>query len=369
MSSASAAARIRVLIVDDSAIMRKLVAASLSSAPEIEIVGYASSGEAACREVATLKPDLVTMDVEMPGLNGIETVRALRQSHPRLRVIMLSTLTREGAAIVLEALLAGANDYVTKPTGSLSPEQTVQHLAKELLPKIRALVLPPIKSSAPRSKAPPLSPSPTSPAKQNKTARLPPRRFHLVVIGSSTGGPNALAEVFSKIPRTFPLPIVIVQHMPPMFTKVLAERLDKESPLSFCEGAHGQICLPGHVYLAPGGYHVEVHQSRGQFQLHLQQEPPEQSCRPSVDVLFRSAAQLSGVHTLGVVLTGMGRDGCASSAQIKERGGWILAQNQATSVVWGMPGSVVEAGLADEVLPLGEMAEALLRLTRTTPKS
>lgn len=362
--------KIRVLIVDDTVVMRRLIAEVLARDEEIEVVGSAPNGAIALQKLTQVNPDLVTMDVEMPEMNGVETVRRLRLTHPKLPVIMFSTLTTRGAATTLDALGAGATDYVSKPTSVANAEECIRRLTTELVPKIkvhcRHLCRPLAESDHTiflrrvRSAA-----SPPLPAR--------PAPVEIVAIGTSTGGPNALVEVFRHFSASVSVPIVIVQHMPPLFTAMLAERLGRVSSLPVHEGQHGQPLEPGHAYLAPGGSHMEVRRVDRQTQLLLHNGPPEHSCRPAVDVLFRSVAETHGSGALAVVMTGMGADGLRGCQCIHERGGRILTQDEATSVVWGMPGYVARSGLAEAVLPLTEIGPAILQHLRpagaSTPRT
>lgn len=347
--------KLRILVVDDAVVMRRLITEALSRDPGIEVVGVAAHGRIALAKIPQVNPDLVTMDVEMPELDGIATVRELRKSYPRLPVIMFSTLTERGAASTLEALAAGATDYVTKPANVGSVGLSVQRLEEELLPKIRLHC----RHLAPGGGAPVPAPAFVPPV------RPPPRPaagpVELLCVGTSTGGPNALAEVFAALPAAPPVPIVIVQHMPVLFTKLLAERLDKVGPVRFAEGADGQRILPGHAYVAPGGRHMEVARDAAGLYLRLQDQPPENSCRPAVDVLFRSVATVCGGRALAVILTGMGQDGLHGCRLLREAGAAVLAQDEASSVVWGMPGHVAQAGLADRILPLNGVAPEIHR--------
>jgi two-component system chemotaxis response regulator CheB len=341
--------RIRILVVDDSAVVRKLLSDTLRADPELQIIGTASDGRTAISKVETLKPDVVTLDVEMPVMNGLEALRALRTLHPRLPIIMFSTLTERGALATLDALSLGASDYVTKPANAASIEAAVASVRRDLIPKIRALV------SQRMKEAPAASIKKPAPVPR---LQLP---IGIVAIGTSTGGPNALAELLPRIPKTFPVPIVIVQHMPPIFTRFLAERLAKGCELQLAEAQAGAELLPGQAWIAPGDFHLTVARAGLRARLELNQGPHEHSCRPAVDVLFRSVAATYGARALGVVMTGMGKDGVLGAQQIRESGGAILVQDQASSVVWGMPGLVHEAGYDDGVYPLDQLAGEITR--------
>lgn len=351
-------ARIRVLIVDDAVVVRRLVADALASDQDIEVVGTAANGRIALQRISQVKPDVVTMDVDMPELNGIETVRALRPIHPTLPVIMFSTLTERGGVGTLEALTAGASDYVTKPTHAGGIAQAQQRVREELIPRIKTLAAGRVVAGVSARRTDPASGAPSPPVVRRQVGDARPA---IVAIGVSTGGPNALAILLAGLPADLQAPVVIVQHMPPMFTRLLAERLDAQSALTVREGAAGMTITPGTVTVAPGDYHMVLERRGGHVCVALNQEPPVNSCRPAVDPLFRSVVDLYGRRTLGVVLTGMGRDGLRGCGWVYDIGGQVLAQDEASSVVWGMPGLVVRGGLADQVLPISEMAAEITR--------
>jgi len=349
--------KIRVLIVDDSVVIRRLLSDELGKDPDLEIVGTAASGKIALAKITQVNPDVVTMDIEMPEMDGLEAVTEIRKTHVKLPIIMFSTLSQRAAKETLEALSRGANDYVTKPANVGSASIAMQRVREELIPKIKGLcagiVATDIQVAQPRASSPMASP-PSSP--QKAIAKGP---IDIVAIGVSTGGPNALAEVIEALPTNLPVPIVIVQHMPPIFTKCLADRLTARGKTPVEEGAEGMELKSGTAYLAPGGHHMVVARRGTHVELHLNQDPPENSCRPAVDVMFRSVAALYGGRTLAVILTGMGNDGLRGCEILGEAGAQILAQDEASSVVWGMPGAIVQAGLADKVLPLQSMAKEI----------
>lgn len=347
--------KIRVLAVDDSAVVRRMLTEILSGDPEIEFAGVAPNGRVALAKLPQLAPDVVTLDLEMPELDGIETLRELRKTHPDLPVIMFSALTERGAAATLEALSLGATDYATKPASASDLAAGMQSVREQLLPKIKVHAAKEA-TSAPvlhRRSIPSDRVAETS-ARKNFAAK----RKDVLVIGSSTGGPQALATLFAGLPADFPLPIVVVQHMPPVFTRHLAERLNQVGPLTVAEAKGGETLRAGHALVAPGDWHIEVARQGTAYVTVLSQGTPENSCRPAVDVLFRSAAKAFGPACLGVVLTGMGRDGLRGAEEIASQGGTLIAQDEATSVVWGMPRAVTEAGLATP-LPLNAIPEAL----------
>jgi two-component system chemotaxis response regulator CheB len=362
---------VRVLVVDDAVVFRKGISDALAGDPEIQVIGTASNGRLALQKMALSLPDLVVLDVEMPELDGLATVTEIRKLWPRLPVIMCSAHTTDGARVTLQALERGANDFVTKPvTGSMA--DSLAHFRHQLLPRIKgscrhllgtpesgiraAVSVPPTTSRIPLSARPTLPPPPAR--------TVGDHRLDLVVIGVSTGGPNALAEVIPLLPGDLPVPVLIVQHMPAMFTRLLAERLAGKAALPVEEAADGTVCKPGQVWIAPGGQHLTVARAGGDFRLELNQDPPENSCRPAADVLFRSAAQLCGGATLAVVLTGMGEDGLIGCRLIHQAGGLVVVQDKDTSVVWGMPGAVAKAGLADRQVAIRELASEIVARLR-----
>ncbi len=346
--------KIRILVVDDSTAFRRLVSEELGRDSALEVVGTAANGRIALTRVGQVNPDLVLLDVEMPEMDGLETLRELRKTRLRLPIVMFSALTSRGAAVTLDALSLGATDYVTKPADDGGPEASLRVIREELIPKIKAFCPRPAVEEKPASARDP-GPLPAS------GSGAPVR---VVVVAASTGGPNALAELFSRLPADFPAPILVVQHMPPMFTRMLAERLNSESPLRVEEAVSGALVEPGRAWVAPGDHHMIVVREGTQHRLVMHQDPPENSCRPAADVLLRSAARAYGAEALAVILTGMGQDGLRGAEAIREAGGRVIAQDEATSVIWGMPGFVARAKLADKVLPLSEIPDEIIRRVR-----
>ena len=336
------------MIVDDSVVIRRLLSDALSSDPRIEVVATAANGRIALTRLATMPVDVLVLDVEMPVLDGLATLRELRASNRRLPVIMFSTLTERGARITIEALASGATDYVTKPANVGSITESREAIRDQLLPRV--LTLGGNRTPAARVPVPAVAPPPRS--------VRPPQ---LLVVGSSTGGPEALGALLPQLPADLAVPVVVVQHMPPLFTALLAERLNRTSALTVREVAGNEPLQPGTVYLAPGDHHLEVAGGPARAHLVVHSGPPENFCRPSVDVLFRSAARGYRDAVLGVVLTGMGTDGRDGARHIVDAGGQVLVQDQASSVVWGMPGSIATAGLAAACLPLDQLPPAIMQ--------
>ena len=353
--------KIRVLVVDDSVVIRRLLTDELSKDPDIEVVSTAATGKIALSKVVQTPPDVVTMDIEMPEMDGITAVTEIRKTHPKLPIIMFSTLSQRAAKETLEALSRGANDYVTKPANVGSAALAMQRVREELIPKIKSLARP--QSIASRSLIS-ASPAPALTLETRSFNASRPFQVDIVAIGVSTGGPNALAEVMSHIPKDCPVPILIVQHMPPVFTKCLAERLSLKSQIPIHEGQPGEVVVSGQAWIAPGDYHMVVQRKGTQVVLATNQDSPENSCRPAVDVMFRSVAKVYGHAVLAVVLTGMGQDGMRGAEVIREAGGYVIAQDEASSVVWGMPGAVVHAGLHHSILPLSQISTEIMRKVR-----
>ncbi len=349
---------IRILIVDDSLVIRKVVSDALKADPAFEVVGTAGDGKIALAKLPRLQPDLVILDLAMPVMNGMETLVEIRKIHPKLPVIIFSTLSVRGGAETMEALAMGASDFATKPIDRGSLGGTVEAIQQDLIPKIKALCgLRQVPNPA----------HPQNPSQGTSAARMRlPARIDIVAIGTSTGGPNALAEVIPRLPAGFPVPVVIVQHMPANFTKLLAERLSRNAAISVAEGSVGTMLAGGHAWIAPGNFHMTVMSpptvaTGSGWRLGLNQNPPENSCRPAADVLFRSVAAVGGPHVLGVVMTGMGTDGVLGAREIREAGGEVIVQDETSSIVWGMPGAVYAAGQADAVYPLSQLAGEITR--------
>ncbi len=341
--------RIEVLVVDDSAYMRKVVSNLLQSDENIVVVDTARDGLDALEKVKRLKPDVVTLDVEMPRLDGLSALERIMRECPT-PVIMLSSLTQEGSETTVKALTLGAVDFVGKPSGTISLD--IHKVQEELVAKVKVAA----RAAVSNFRTPIL----TVPQKSVVVSSAPPppriTPDKLVVIGSSTGGPNALQQVVPRLPGNLPAAVLIVQHMPPGFTKSLANRLNDTSQLEVCEAQEGDELVNGKVYVAPGGYHMIL---RSRTLIGLNQNPPVHSVRPAVDVTFESAVSFYGANIVGVILTGMGFDGSKGASLLKQSGGRTIAQDEATCVVYGMPRVVVEMGKADRILPIQNIADEI----------
>lgn len=378
---------IRVLIVDDSAFMRKTLALMLEGDPDVAVIGTAGDGLEALEKVRTLRPDVVTLDIEMPRMDGLTALRLIMRDFP-CAVLMCSSLTQEGAEATVEALSIGAVDFIPKQNSFAAVE--INRLRVDLLAKIKAIVQSRSRPvSAPGAVArPAAAPAPvpthrsaTSPAPGSRPAAVRPAvpahpvvvpaaslPVRVVAIGTSTGGPSALQKVLSALPSDLPVPVLVVQHMPPQFTRSLAERLNATCRLRVVEAEEGMVLEPGLVLVAPGGRHLTL-KSGPSGVYALTPDVPATLHRPSVDVLFTSVCQVYGGHVLGVVMTGMGQDGLEGARLIRQHGGRILVQDEETSVVYGMPRAVAVAGLAEAELPLEALAGAITHTLHRTSRA
>lgn len=368
--------RIRVMIVDDAVVARSMMTRWIDAEPDMMIAGAARSGREALERIEATDPDVVLLDVDMPELDGITALPLLLRKQRDLVVIMVSTLTRRSAELSLRALSLGATDYIPKPETTYEA-MTSAAFRRELIDKVRNLGR---KRVIAREPAPTLVPDDAvsaRPAPHRVVERAPPRpeRAQVVLrpfspalprallIGSSTGGPQALSTIIEKLPAAIDrAPVLITQHMPPMFTTVLAEHLSRVSGRGAHEAEDGEPVLAGGIYVAPGGRHMRVVRDGERVKIALDDEPPINFCKPSVDPLFASAAQVWGPSALALILTGMGSDGTKGAAEIVAAGGSVVAQDETTSVVWGMPRSVAQAGLCSAVLPLNQIAAKILTL-------
>ncbi|MFN9371358.1 MAG: chemotaxis-specific protein-glutamate methyltransferase CheB [Planctomycetaceae bacterium] len=352
---------LRVLVVDDSRIFRGIIETALAGQPGVRVVGSVWSGEKALELAREQLPDFVTLDIQMPGLGGIATLKALRElatarRHP-LGVLLVSAHTRQGAAVTVEGLQEGAFDFLHKPD-SPDPRANEATLRRQLLEKIE-LWRNSRQPGARRGTGPAPTPSPPVPAPAVQRGIC---RYRALLIGSSTGGPEALSELLPKFAPQAPLPILLVQHLPADFASYFAHSLARRVGVSVVEAYDGQPAVAGRIYLAPGGSHLVLRGSGSHLVCGLSDSPPENGCRPAVDVLFRSAAAACGDRALALVLTGMGQDGARGALALRRAGSRVLVQDQESSVVWGMPGTTVEMGAADEVLSLVQLGDAVRRL-------
>lgn len=342
--------KIRVLVVDDSAFMRIAVKRTLESDPAIEVIGQGKDGAEAVQLVEQLQPDVVTMDFNMPRMNGVEALRAIFAKRP-VPVIMLSAHTQEGAKETLDALAAGALDFVPKPDGEVSTD--LSGVRDDLLRKVKGAA-----RSRPSAVVPvPSATRAVAPKPVTSSRASLPGDAPLLVIAVSTGGPAALERVIPRLPADFGAAIVIVQHMPKAFTKALAARLDGISALSVSEATDDDVATPGRVLIAPGDRHLTLD---GSGRVRLVDSPPVNGCRPAADVTLQAVARTLGPRTTVLVMTGMGKDGALGAQALKAAGGKVLAQDEASSVVFGMPKAVIERGLADQVLALDRIAPTLI---------
>ncbi|HWE73802.1 MAG TPA: chemotaxis response regulator protein-glutamate methylesterase [Stellaceae bacterium] len=350
------------MIVDDSAVIRGVETRILEAEPDIKVVASVSNAQLALNQLARTPVDVMILDIEMPVLDGLSALPQIRRIAPQTKVIMASTLTTRGGEISLEALRLGAIDFVPKPTvGSIF---TADDFKRELVNKVTALGrvrlpgAPAPLAHGPAARAPlPALPAISSPPPKLRPA--PGTVPTIIGIGSSTGGPQALQTTLTALPASMQLPIVIVQHMPPTFTRLLADQIARATGRPTCEGENGMAVVPGRIYVAPGGMHMCIERQDGRGIIRLNNNPPENFCRPAVDPLFRSLAAAYGSSTLVLVLTGMGSDGARGTEAVAQAGGTVLAQDEATSVVWGMPGAAAATGVVSALIPLGEIGHRL----------
>jgi len=326
----------RILVVDDSSVVRRMLSRALEATGDIRVSATAANGKIALQKIQADPPDLIILDVDMPEMDGLETLEKLGRSHPSIPVIMFSVLTERGAQATLQALFRGAQDYVTKPSGAANSEEAIRRVQEELIPKIRALAHPRGQVRRRLRKKP-------------RRASLDPGRIEAVLIASSTGGPAALGKLLGRITSPPPVPVLIVQHMPELFTAYLARQLSLQTGMDIHEASDGENLRPGKILLAPGGRHMKVAPKGEAAVIRLDDSPPLNSCRPSADALFLSASEMWSNRLMAVILTGMGKDGLVGSRRIRLDGGRILCQDESSSVVWGMPGYIVEAGLTEEI--------------------
>ncbi len=354
---------IKVLIVDDSALIRKLLTEVLERDPEIEVVGVAPDPYIAREKIKALNPDVVTLDIEMPRMDGLTFLANLMRLRPT-PVVMISTLTQKGADASLEAMHMGAVDYVAKPRFDVSAN--LENAGAEIVEKVKMAAGANVSALVPRRHrpSPPRPCVPVAGASLGIAARA--ALCKVIAIGASTGGTEAIAQVLAALPVDVP-PVLVAQHIPEMFSRSFSDRVDRVSALAVREARDGDVALPGHAYVAPGNRHLTLRRDGVRLVCALTQAEPVNRHRPSVDVLFESVAEATRGKAVGVILTGMGCDGARGLKTMKESGAHTLAQDQATSVVWGMPGSAVELGAVDRVLPLERIADEIVRCVQTGP--
>jgi len=341
----------RLLVVDDSALYRQTIVNVLRDASDVSIVGVARDGEDALEKITRLDPDLLTLDVEMPGMNGIEVLREINRRRLRPKAIMVSSLTADGAQVTTDALLEGAFDFILKPSGQDGEENRVR-LRESLDEKIAAFRAPDEGTKAGERRL--------APVRTKAPSTVAPTACKAVIIGVSTGGPAALKRVLPSLPGTLPVPVLVVQHMPSQFTAALARRLDDMCDLDVAEAANGTEARAGKVLIAPGGKQMKLIRRNDRVLAKLTNDPPENGCRPSVDYLLRSAGRVFEGEALGVIMTGMGRDGLEGCRALKERGGRVFAQHPSGCVVYGMPKAIIDNDIADRVLPLSRIGPGIV---------
>lgn len=351
----------RILVVDDSIVIRGLLSRIIDAEPGLEVASTAPDGRAGVMKVRSLDPDLVVLDVEMPVMTGLQALAEIRETHPKVPVIMFSTLTGQGASTTVEALSLGASDYALKPTTAGSDLNAIDQVRGELIAKIRSLVAATRRRPSTAGTTPTSAADSATPSVRRSSSR---GRIHSIVIGCSTGGPVALEKVLTDVAAPFPVPVFVVQHMPPNFTKALAERLDRKTIHRVVEVDAATSVEPGTVHIAAGGRHMRLARKGPAVVALPDDSPPVNSCRPSVDPLFESAADVYGEGTLTVMLTGMGADGTDGTRRLAARGCDVIAQDEETCTVWGMPRSIVEAGLATEILPLDEIGRRIATIVQ-----
>jgi two-component system chemotaxis response regulator CheB len=357
----------RVMVADDSAVVRGLLSRWLEEDPEIKVVGCVGNGAQALRELGPSDAEVVILDIDMPVMGGIEALPQLLTARPGVKIVVSSTLTRRNARISLKALSLGAADYMPKPDslrGAASAE-----FKDELIAKVKALgaaarATDATEAEPARRKS--IAPAPRAADTQRTVALRPAPAINVkcLAIASSTGGPQALLRFLSQLGGPLSVPVLVTQHMPPVFTTILAEHISRASGIRAKEGEEGEALEAGCIYVAPGGYHLTVRRSGSGTVVHLDDGPPESFCKPSANPMFRTVAQAFPAGALGLVLTGMGHDGCEGARAIVSSGGVVLVQDQATSVIWGMPGTVAEAGLASAALPIDELAPKVVGMIR-----
>lgn len=360
---------LRILIVDDSITYRSIMNTVLDAINGVTVISTASNGKSALLKLEQNEIDIVLLDIEMPEMDGLQTLQEITRLHPGVGVVMVSGTNRSSADITIQALQLGALDFIPKPDYD-SVEQNIATLRQRLVPIFETFEgkhgTPTVKLTAPAEPVVSSRPEPATITPPPSSPNLGTFKADVIAIGVSTGGPNALIELIPNLPSNLGVPILLVQHMPPVFTASLASNLDKKSPLTVKEGAEGDVVQPNTVYIAPGGKHMVVREDGGMKKLFMNEDPPENSCRPAVDVLFRSIADVYGTNVLCVIMTGMGNDGALGVQKIKTRPGNVcLTQTADTCVVYGMPRAADEMNLSDERVPLNQLAARITSLVNT----
>ena len=353
--------KIRVLVVDDSALMRQFISDILRTDPRIEVAGTARDGRDALAQIKAVKPDIVTMDVEMPNMDGLKALEEIMKTNP-MPVIMLSTMTQDGADTTLKALALGCVDFIGKPSGSIS--LNIKDIGREIIDKVIAASTAKVRTKAGVFGTPARTAAPAQEFRRMTPPMMGTGRYDIVAIASSTGGPMALSDLLPKLPKKFPVPIVITQHMPKEFTGSFAKRLNEASQIEVVEGFEGLTLKPGRAVIAPGGSHLIVRRRQGTAVCGLSDAPPVLSVKPAANIMFLSVADEYGGNVLCIILTGMGRDGTDGAIALKRRGAYVIAESQKTCVVYGMPKAAADAGIVDEILPLNEIPDAMVRIVR-----
>jgi len=352
---------LRVMIVDDSAMYRRLLTIAMEKVESAKVVGTAPTGSLALQKLDSLAPNVVLLDIEMPEMNGIQVLESIKAKNKQIAVILISGTNSRSADIVMEGLSKGAVDFIPKPEGS-DAEKNALNLSRQLAGVMQVIQTQTYARQARGDTAPSLPSVPRVQPAPYKPPSIKPVKIEIVVIGISTGGPRALEQMIPTLPATLRVPVVIVQHMPPIFTASLAKQLDKNSRIHVVESADGMVLTKGTVYIAPGGVHTMVVRQGEDFVIKLNDGPPVNSCKPAVDVLFRSVADVFNGRILSVVMTGMGQDGLYGAEVIKEKGGYCITQSEDTCVVYGMPQAVDKANLSDEKVPLEILGQRIAAL-------
>lgn len=363
---------LNVLIVDDTVTYRSILSNIVTNIPDAAVAGTASNGKTALAKLEHMKVDIILLDIEMPEMDGLETLGILNKTHPEIGVVMVSGLSKSSADITIKALELGAIEFIPKPDGTnvqdskeelqLKLTQVFRHFRSKRL--ARPSTIKPVSPPTPTLSAPSVPKPVTNLPPNPPTIKAPPGHFDVLVIGVSTGGPNALSEVLPLLPDDLNIPILLVQHMPPIFTESLASSLNRKSKLNVKEAAHHDLVVPNSVYIAPGGKHMEVFKEGNEVRILIHEGPPENSCRPAVDVLFRSISSVYGKNVLSLIMTGMGSDGALGVKNLKQTGCYSLIQSEKTCVVYGMPKAVEELRLADETVDLPLLAQRITQLVK-----